>query len=179
MITKYDFAPVLQTGHNCKTVAIAAIDQYYGKLLDYPYFPLHKAKKHAFSIRQLAKRKGSVQGELLEIQQITDCFSDLAYETKIIKCHDVNHFQKSIQENLTQGNLMIGFFSVDRTSGQPSSNYVNNEHAAVIHGLEGENLVFTHWNKKYQSSVHDFFHSSQALPKQRKPEYYQNPNNGF
>ena len=73
------FHPIEQTGHNCKIVAIANIEKYFtegsGKT-----FPLHKQKKHFFSIRELAKRHGSLQGELLEVKQVSNILHDLGYE---------------------------------------------------------------------------------------------------
>lgn len=171
-----DFKPIEQTGHNCKIVAITAIDNHYARLLNIKSVPLHKAKMNSFSIRQLAKRHGSVQGELLEINQIQHCLNDLGYENEILEWSNVKEFKQSIEEHLAQGNLIIGFFAVHRWDGAPSVNYENNEHAAVIHQIYMENIEYTHWSRTYQSNIQDFFDSSKALPTKRLPEYYQKIN---
>jgi hypothetical protein len=36
---------VHQTGHNCKTTAIASVDQYFGETVGFEPIPLHKSKQ--------------------------------------------------------------------------------------------------------------------------------------
>lgn len=170
------FEPIEQTGHNCKIVAIAAIDNHYARLLNIKPVPLHKAKMNSFSIRQLAKKHGSVQGELLEINQIQYCLNDLGYENEILELSHIKEFQQSIEVHLAQENLIIAFFAVHRCDGTPSVYYENNEHAAVIHQIHKENIEYTHWNRIYRSHIQDFFDSSRVLPIKRWPEYYQKIN---
>src|SRR3990167_7256149 len=76
-----------QVGHSCKPTALDNIFEFYDAQLNkellnnnqelitpIPLYkrdnPLHKNKKYTVSIRRLAKKHGSAQGELLEIRQV-------------------------------------------------------------------------------------------------------------
>lgn len=172
--------PVHQTGHNCKTTAIAAVDQYFASQLGFEPIPLHKKMSHVISVRELAKEKGSIQGELLDVCQFTEIFADIGYETELVDFHgDYDSFKKNITDNISEGNLLVACFAVDLATGNPTNQYIHdrpNEHAAVIHGFDkdAETLTMTHWDKQRTTSMRDFYHSSMKLPKERKPEYYRN-----
>jgi hypothetical protein len=172
-----EISPVPQTGHNCKITAIATIDNYFAKLVGFTPIPLHKQKRHPISIRQIAKTKGSLQGELLEIRLFTEILKDLGYHSELMDVQDnVLNFQHQLQLQIDSENLIIGCFAVDRETEQPASSYENNEHAAVIHGydLQTGMLDMTHWGKNRKAPIHEFYHSSLLLPQQRESEHYVN-----
>lgn len=171
-----ELAPITQTGHNCKPTAIAAVEQYFSEQLHFKPIPLHKNKTEPLSIRKLAKKHKSCQGELLEVRQLSEIFDELGYATELVDFQDnLDSFKQSVIQNITKGNLLIGFFAVDRRTGDPLSCYEqDNEHAAVLHGFTqstGE-LNITHWDKNRKTSMENFYDSSMVLPDQRKPEYY-------
>ena len=140
--------------------------------------PLHKKKQAPISIRQLSKTKGSQQGELLEVRQLSEIFADLGYETELIDFQDnYQVLRDTVTNNIQQGNLVIVGFAVDRLTGYPSTHYNrDNEHVAVVHGFNNESgeLDVTHWNKHRKTTIKDLYDSSMVLLKQRNPEYYVN-----
>lgn len=170
--------PTHQTGHNCKTTAIATVDKYFAEKLGFEPIPLHKEKVAPISIRQLSKIKKSCQGELLEVHQLSEIFMDLGYETELIEFQDnYDLFQYNVTHNIKKGNLVIACFAVDRDTGLPSTNYEkDNEHAAIFHGFndETEELEMTYWDQHKKTTMKDFYDSSRVLLKQRNPEYYVN-----
>lgn len=168
--------PIYQTGHNCKITAIATIDKFFGRKLGFEPIPLHKNKSAHLSVRELSKTKGSVQGELLEVRQFSEIFSDLGYETELADVQDdFNSFQAKVTQSIKNGNLIIACFAVDCDTGLPSTDYDGeNEHAAILHGFDDETgeLNITHWGEHVKTTMRYFFDSSMVLPKQRDQEYY-------
>ena len=81
-----ELSPVSQTGHNCKITAIASIEKFYAEKLNFMPIPLHKNEQtHPVSIREIAKKKNrSVQGELLEIQQLVKILTDIGCDSELI-----------------------------------------------------------------------------------------------
>ena len=49
--------PTHQTGHNCKTTAIATVDKYFADQLGFEPIPLHKKKLPQFRLDSYQKRK--------------------------------------------------------------------------------------------------------------------------
>jgi hypothetical protein len=178
MKKQINLKPIQQTGHNCKPTAIAAVEKFFADQLGFQAIPLHKKKTALVSIRQLSKTKGSRQGELLEVRQLSEIFMDLGYKTELIDVQDnYDAFQYHVTENIKKGNLVIACFAVNRLTGLPSTHYErNNEHAAVLHGFNDETgeLEITQWGKVRKTTMKEFYASSLLLPKQRKPEYYVN-----
>lgn len=173
-----DLRPVKQTGHNCKITAIAAVDLFFATQFEYEPIPLHKKKDAPTSIRKLSKKRKSIQGELLEVGQLSQIFADLSYDTEIIDFKDnYDLFRENIIQHIDAGNLLIAFFAVDVKTGLPSDRYEqNNEHAAILHGYhkQTDTLIVTHWDKRRETTIKDFYSSSMVLPEKREPEYYVN-----
>lgn len=181
MKKKIALEPVPQTGHNCKTTAIASVDKYYGEKLGFKPIPLHKKKISAISIRELAKKNGSVQGELLEIRQLPKIFKDIGYETELVDFqYNYPLFRSHIIDNIKAGNLIIASFAVDRFTGNPTTHYDrDNEHAAIINGFSEDldTIDMVHWDLQRQTTMRNFYDSSMILLNERKPEYYENVKN--
>jgi hypothetical protein len=174
MKIELDFQPVFQTGHNCKPVAIAAVEQYYAKQLGYQPIPLHKrSTSSSFSIRQIAKYNGSLQGEMLELRQLQQTLMDIGFDTEVVDCQENPElFEEKIRASLLQGDIPIACFAVNRWNGLPTTVVDDNEHAAIVTGIEGKKIQITHWNKHYITTLDALYRSLMALPDQRKPEYY-------
>lgn len=159
------FRPVEQTGNNCKIVAIANIDRYFTHQQS-GTFPLHKQKTHFFSIRELAKAHGSIQGELLEAQQASSMLHELGYEVAQVSQHLVTNY-------LLQGYLIFACFAVDRSKGTPSVDFDGgNEHAAVIYHIDEDALSMMHWGKTYKTSFQLFVQSNANLPPTRQAAFF-------
>ena len=174
---KITLDPRTQVGHICKPTALSFIEQYYGKQIGFSPIPLRKAHIQPYSLRQLAKKHGSVQGEVLEITRLQEMCTDLGYETEIVDFSD-NYplFKQSIIKQISANNLIIGFFAVNRYTASPTPEYDDNEHAAVINGFDEENdtITMTHWGREHVTPFKAFYKSTQCLPSHRAPEYYFN-----
>lgn len=163
-----------QTGSNCKSTAIATADATFASDLGFENIPLHKSTTHAFSIRELAKRHRSMQGELLQINQLNSMLSDLGYENNVVVCETYDLFKENIQNSLEQGDLIIACFAVNRETRLPYQYDGGNEHATVIYGIntDTDELYMAHDNKEFVIYARDFYDASTQLPLKREPEYY-------
>lgn len=172
--------PVHQTGHNCKITAIASIEKYYSKMLNFRAIPLHKRNKPT-SIRQLAKKHGSVQGELLEIKQLTEILNDMGYEAQIVDCHsNFNLYKDTLVQSIKSNHFVLAAFAVDRRTGLPTTAYDGlNEHMAIINDIDEESgaIKMISWGREYVTNIRQFYASSMTLSPERKPEYYENVKN--
>ncbi len=171
--------PVQQTGSNCKTVAITAIDQHYALKLGYSPIPLHKRYDGAplLSMRQIAKELGSLQGELLEIGIIIDMLKHIGYDPQILECKDVTTFRKHITESLQNDHPLITFFAVETSGtlyGLPTDYNGTNEHAATIKGYDSntDKVTIMHWGQYFTCPLVELYQSTQSLPEQREKEFY-------
>lgn len=92
---RINISPVEQIGHICKPTAVACLDAYYGHLLGYFPLLLHKSNSASpfpgASIRQISKKFGSMQGELLEVRQVHEILNYIGYETEEVNF--INNFQ--------------------------------------------------------------------------------------
>lgn len=180
---KPKISPVFQTGHNCKITAIATVEKYYAQSVGLTPIPLHKStgfghSKFPFSIRSIAKKHGSYQGEVLETVRWKEIADDLGYETELVDFnHNIALFRHQIKTQLDSGNLVLACFAVDRESHKPTTDYdlnTSNEHAAVISHYDEatDSITILHWQKEYNVPLKDFYESSMVLPSKRNPEYY-------
>ena len=150
-----DITPVKQVGSLCKTVAIANVENYYAKKMDYDSIPLWSEQQETISIRKLAKANGSSQGEILEFEQWRKTLDDLGFTSEQVDFHEnMSHFVATITDNLKQGNLPLIAFPVDRDSGllnPETKEPEDTEHAAVISGYnwQTDELTLVHWGKTH------------------------------
>ncbi len=166
---------VPHTKHHSKIAAVAAIDATFANKLGFEKVPLYKKDSAMLSMRELAKRHGSLQGELLEVSQLASMLSDLGYEYDLVDCESYTVFKSSIEAQLQQDTLVIGFFKVEHENGSYGKKYdIESEVAAIIHGINTETGVLnvTYHDKERAFSVRDFYQATSVLPEERKPEYY-------
>lgn len=187
-----------QNGLTCKLTALANLDRFYSdKGVKYLCLPVNKATRHGFfrtdlnknatlqppsrvSLRQLAKKIGSVQGELLEINQVVYLLnSQLGYRSTVFEIPTIEQLRTKIIEELAKNQPIIGFFNVD-SNGLPLINIANNrEHACLITGYFGEKdeIRITHWGVHYRTALKTFFMSNQQLSVTREAEHYKSYKN--
>jgi hypothetical protein len=210
---------VPQYGYTCKTVAIAAVEAYFAEKYGYSALPLEKTikgyeakapestddavvfereivsrkpSKVRVSIRELAKHRGSVQGELLELSQVPDILKEMGYEksTTVDFRYNFDLFKSTIKEKLRKGNLVIAFFAVDQNLESPSLGFPvgvegksaedlahlgsSGEHAAVISGFDEEKdeLQMVHWGKSWTTSFQSFYDAAMILEEQHGKNTY-------
>ena len=173
-----DITPVKQVGSLCKTVAIANVENYYAKKMDYDSIPLWSERQETISIRKLAKANGSSQGEILEFEQWRKTLEDLGFTSEQVDFHeDMSHFIATITDNLKQGNLPLIAFPVDRDSGLPNPETKepeDTEHAAVISGYNWQTDEFTlvHWGNTHVVDATTLFNATHKLVDTRHQEFY-------
>jgi hypothetical protein len=178
-----NITPVPQTGHNCKITAIASIERYFSEIMDYASIPLHKRYSHSslISIRQIAKKFGSKQGELLEAKQMEDILNYIGYEAQLESCDTIEKLRHIIFTYLKLELPIITVFAVQRScvgeeeKGEPSAQYDGeNEHAAIIMGYNEstDSVILMHWGEYHSCSIIQLFNSIQCLPEQRTKEIY-------
>jgi hypothetical protein len=178
-----DINPIVQTGHNCKVTALAYLDTYWGQQLGFEGLFVHKKAaslekdRQPLSLRQLAKTERSVQGELLEVKQMTAILSALGYQSELVDCPDYQTFRSTVLFNLNKNQPLVAFFAVEQHGahhGSPSTFFQDNEHACIISGFNPstDEVRITHWGSHYYTSLSLLYASSCALPATREPEVY-------
>ncbi|WP_419420251.1 hypothetical protein ACNVED_02840 [Legionella sp. D16C41] len=179
---------VQQYGATCKLTVIASVDRFFAHKNHYPAVPVFKNSKGVYgqeksgvSIRQLSKYLGSIQGELLEIDQLTTLLNQsLGYESEVVELGSEEEFRARVIHELQQGQPCINFFSVDTRSepefhGKPIVTEKGDfEHACLITGYDAlkDTLRITHWNRHFNVSLHQFYQSNQSLKDTRTQEHY-------
>lgn len=167
-----------QIGSTCKVVALGNVEQYFSTHNNFAAIPVHKRKTHTHSIRQLAKARGSLQGEILAFEQWKKLTNTLGYETETVSFEsNFETFIDIIHSAPQQGNLPMLAFAVDRSSGHPDINPLQPEaveHAAVITGYDpvSETITLTHWGRVFQVDAGDLFLSNLSLTEKRQSEHY-------
>ena len=179
---------VPQHGGTCKLTAIASLDRFFAHRNRYPAIPVFKntqgvygSEERAISLRQLAKQVGSIQGELLEISQVTTLLTQsLGYQCAVVDLTDEAYFRSRVIEELNQGQPCIIFFYVDHREEKEfhgkaivSDNEVY-EHACLITGYDAlkDTLRITHWDQHFDVPVNLFYQSNQSLKNTRGQEHY-------
>jgi hypothetical protein len=177
-----------QIGHTCKVTALSSLDLYLATKHHFEALPFFKNSLPAgfpiVSMRQVAKKFGSVQGELLEIKQVQNILNDIGYEAEIINFQDnIKLFRHTVAEQISKGHPLMVSFAVDINNDTDlpvktyscRSNGESNEHGALITGYDPntENVEMIYWGNKYVVPLQDLFDSISCLPEEREPEHYQ------
>lgn len=132
----------------------------------YEPIPLRAQKQPILSLRKMAKKRGSVQGEILQFETLGQLAGDMGYESESVDFkQDFNLFLNTIIKALQQGNYPILAFAVDKMSGFPDNNPQNpqdQEHACVITGYlrNTDEVNITHWGKTYRVDVCSLFNAN-------------------
>ncbi len=173
---------VPQVGQICKTITIANVEIYFANTIGFSALPLWKERIQPYSIRQIVKTDGSIQGEILSIAQCKKTLDKMGYDSEIVSTNaDITQLIHIITTSLAQGNLAIIGIAVDRDTGHPDPAPINPEkveHAAVIKGFnyQTDEVTLIHWGREYSVTISALFLSNKALVETRKPEaYIKNP----
>lgn len=184
---------VQQTGHICKPAALATLDAYYAVQHGVAAIPLRKNRKARtnldaespterptatqaqLSVRQLTKRHGSIQGEVLEAENYRHLAKTMGYSVDVLSPDDPAAFKKIVLNHLSKGQPLVTCFAVDRENGHPQSEYLDNEHACLITACDpvANTIDIVHWGQTFQHlSIVDMFDSMNILPAEREQEIY-------
>lgn len=187
-----------QYGHTCKPTALANLDHYFADLHKVQNIPLYKNSKGIYenqlnnyadnsapatSIRKIAKQHGSVQGEVLQSDQLREIAQDMGYSTKSLSPANTEEFTHHVASELQKGHPLLVCFSVSKGEenvplGFPkifSSDDGKKEHAGLITEFNARNntVSIAHWGNTYQNIPIDFlYRSMNTLPDTRKQEIY-------
>ncbi|HEX7985585.1 MAG TPA: hypothetical protein VF616_18860 [Duganella sp.] len=190
---------MIQNGHDCKLMALANLDNYYASALKIPNIPVHKNHQGFFvderneygakanpnvSVRQMAKKYGSLQGEILESRILGKVAQEMGYSSQVLAPKNLDEFKRHITKQLSKGRPMVACFAVskghagDAPLGFPSNIYKDNEHACVISGIDtnGETITISHWGNKFVVPTSAFYQSMNLLPQTREAETYKKTN---
>lgn len=185
-------------GHHCKLAALALLDAYFARQKGVNKIPLlaQKQAEAGISFRKLAKILfGSVQGEVLQVNDYMKLFELIGYDVKLCKANNLEDLFALIME-YGKDHGIIYFYQVDFKD--VSEGYVNalfgistkktthqiqefREHATVIskcypgEDKSGKNAVVTinHWERSFVGvPLYLLMESNLTLVKTRSPEYY-------
>jgi len=131
-------------------------------------------------MRQIAKRFGSVQGEILEIRQLCEILAFIGFESEIIDCSDNKAlYARTIKESLDAKIPPIVFFGASyllRGCPMPYCEKYgrSNEHAVLLTGYNEAADMVTLVDDGVECSVdlEKLYSSSSSLPQQRNREQY-------
>jgi len=192
----------MQDGHICKPTALANLDHYYSDLFKVPNIPLRKNSKGIYenqlnryagnstatsSIREIAKRHYSVQGEVLQSDQLKKIAQDMGYSAKSLTPENLEEFTNHVAKGLQQNQPLLVCFAVSKgEDGVPmglpkifSSDGGKAEHACLITGFNAQNNTVTiaHWGNTYSNIPIDFlYRSMNTLPDTKEQEIYKKRN---
>ncbi len=164
-------------GGHCKISALAHLDAIKSKehgIINVPLLSLQSGER---SVRKIAKEHNSVQGEVLQKQDLCEIAKEIGYGTQILSCPDVENFRDTIYQCLKENNPPLVVFPV-ASNGKPRTE--SNppewcEHGALIVGLDPKTseVTLAHWNETYGKIPLDrLYKSMQNLKPTRSQESY-------
>jgi hypothetical protein len=194
---------IQQIGGTCKLTALANAEillkrqnrlpvyaNSKGKYTDLPvHEQAHNSTEKYKSLRQMAKQEiGSLQGEVLTIQDLTKLFRKRNFRCKTKQPKDVKAYTKTILQGLKQNKAIVAFYAYDELllKGLNDNNtdprqLENQEHAVVITGYnaKGDMIKITgissnpsmQQNDKWVK-IEDLYNASQKLTPYRQAEFY-------
>lgn len=179
---QFNFTSFNQYGETCKTQSIANIDTYFAAKFGYRRIPmfkhmhefLPKNKRVNLSIRELAKRFGSRQGEILEKETVQKIGEHLGYKVNVIEFNDIDDFKCHIKTHICEEIPLMIMFGLNRFNLLPIKYDETNEHAAVIHGFKnsGDKVIYSCDCHKIEVKIEDLYLSNKSLPITRLQEVY-------
>ncbi|PWU06696.1 MAG: hypothetical protein C5B47_07200 [Verrucomicrobia bacterium] len=164
-------------GAHCKISALALFDAYHTEATNIRNVPLLALKRDVISIRRISKKHHSVQGEVLQRQDLCNIAKDIGYDAEVIQCKDITQFGNTIYECLKKNNPPLVVFPVDSDGGPRIAKEPSElcEHGALITGFNPQTLEVTlaHWGKTFgKIPLWKLYASMQSLLPRRLQEIY-------
>lgn len=194
----YEHELVDQAGHICKPAALANLDRYYAARYGIANVPLRKnalgrypfeyrnralldnPANESLSIRQIAKRHGSLQGEVLCRQTLRDIGQELGYDSRELRPRNVSEFLHAVNDALGQSIPVFICYAMgaDRLPSLLYRDNPSNEHAGLIvgyHAAQSRLTIASDGRLYHDLCAHRLWRASRALPPQRGVEHYLKP----
>lgn len=179
---KFNLVTSQQFGETCKIQAVANIDTYYACQQRYRRIPMFKHmhnflsedKRINLSVRELAKRNKSKQGEILERGMLKKVIEELGYSVKLLDFNNIPQLMTHVKNNVCKHIPMIVMYGLNRANAYPELFDGANEHAAIIHGYkdDGNTIIYSCNQREITCSAVELFNSNQSLPTTRSQEFY-------
>jgi hypothetical protein len=145
-----------QRGENCKLKALADAMAYTALKCKTNSLPLYKAKKYSSSLRELAKKNGSVVGEVYSIEMLRKTCSDAGFESEMHTPETPDDYIKTLEKLVDANQAPMVFFDMDRSDeryGLPYMGDGSNEHATVVVGYykikDQTHFIVNQWGVYY------------------------------
>ena len=146
-----------QRGENCKLKALADAISHTALKSKSKRFPLYKASKYSSSLRELAKKNGSVVGEVYSIEMLRKTCSDAGFESEVYSPGNTDDYVRTLEELVNANQAPMVFFDMDLGKERYGLPYIgdgNNEHASVVVGyykneLDETHFIVTQWGRYY------------------------------
>lgn len=194
---------ISQNGHICKLTALANLDLLYATNRGIPNIPLRKNRSGYYasqineyhsgdagtSIREKAKRFGSSQGEILQVDDLKTVAREMGYMAETLTPGDLDQCRAHIVEHLNKGAPLVTFFQVSSgdenarrfwpRSTDMSGSGERFEHAALIVGIDTrlDTVDLAHRGEVFPGiPLTDLHRSMDTLPAIRQPEVYERTN---
>lgn len=181
-ITSPDILPVEpQRGQTCKLKALADAMGHTSFKYKQPLKFLYKERTYPHSLRELAKKHGSVVGEVYCIEMLHKICADAGFESKVYEPFNEDAYILQLQELIDNNLAPIVFFDMDLSDERRGLPYIGdgkNEHASVVVGYyknqcDETRFIVTQWNCYYDFDGMELALSTRhSLKEQRKPETF-------
>lgn len=146
-----------QFGQICKLKALndamnIYCSKYYGDCT-----PLHKYGVFSNSLRQMAKKNGSVVGEVYSIEMLRKIIQDAGFVSTAFSTTNVDEYIEVLQNYLDINQSSIVFFDLDQSYERHGFPYIGdgkNEHACTVIGYykthcDETRFIISQWDKYY------------------------------
>ncbi|UXK10727.1 hypothetical protein NYP80_10175 [Erwinia pyrifoliae] len=176
---KEDFYPP-RRGEHCKIYALALVEAFYADSMAIKKIPLLAEKGNVESIRKIAKKFNSVQGEVLQSSDLKKIAEYMGYEVELINLRTSSELSEYIEKYIGDSGLITFFrFNPDMPYGMMlDSSHIESgqsEHAAVISGFDKKRNICTLNDRKgalMGVPIEDLFLSGNGLLTTRSQESY-------
>lgn len=164
-------------GNFSKISSLALLDARFSELMGKNKLPLLAEKSAPVSLRKIAKLFGSLQGEILQANDLKKLAEFIGYKVDIVSPQTAEDFSNCIKNNVADKGVIV-FYSADVHSLygiNEEDGFQFTENSSVVSRYDAERNVCTlnHWGEKFPGTPVDMlFNSSRSLDKTLHQEAY-------
>lgn len=170
-----------QRGENCKLTALSEVLVHAAHKAKRPCLPLYKDGKNPVSLRELAKRHGSVVGEMYSVQSLVETAKDAGFLLSVYSYTNEDEYIQCLMRLVDRNLPPMVFFDMEKSDDRYGLPYIgdgSNEHAAVVVGyykncFDDPHFIVTFWNEFFDIDGMELALSAcHSLAERRKPETF-------
>lgn len=105
--------PISNRGGHCEIAALATIDSRQARIYGVPKMPLLAQKQDVISVRNIAKRHNSAQGEVMQINDFKGIAEEMGYEVTILRPENQDMFINIIKSHTIADKPIVVLYSFD------------------------------------------------------------------